>query len=221
MERNPVVLVHGIDDSSRKMVRLAQHLQAVGWETHALDLHPNCGRAGLDELAGQLDRFLVANVADASRVDLIGFSMGGLVARYYLQRLGGLERCDRFITIASPHGGSMMAWLRNGPGCRQMRPGSEFLRDLASDAERLKALQFTSLWTPLDLMIVPPTSSLLPYADCVLTWCVAHPLMVSQKDILRMIEKLLSAPRRLSSEAAADLAVEAVQAAKAGGAGAV
>jgi hypothetical protein len=43
------------------------------------------------------------------RVILIGHSMGGLVARYYLEVLGGWERCRALITLGTPHRGSLNA----------------------------------------------------------------------------------------------------------------
>jgi triacylglycerol lipase len=118
--------------------------------------------------------------------------MGGLVGRYYLQRLGGLARVDRFVTIAAPHAGSLLAWVIPNTGCRQMRPGSEFLRDLESDVDRLRDVRFTSLWTPFDLTILPPKSSVMAMATNRLIWCLAHPLMVFQPSALRAVASALS-----------------------------
>ncbi len=191
IERNPVLLIHGIKDDARRMERLARHLREAGWEAHTLSLTPSWGQLGLDELARQIGDFVDRVFAAGQRFDLIGFSMGGLVCRYYLQRLGGLARVQRFITISTPHRGSLLAWLIPNAGCRQMRPGSEFLRDLESDAERLRELEFTSLWTPFDLVILPAHSSVLPIGSCRRLWCLAHPLMIWQKGCLRAIEAAL------------------------------
>jgi len=48
--------------------------------------------------------------------------------------------------------------LPERPGCVQMRPDSPFLQ-LNQDAIMLEQLNFTSIWTPFDLMIVPGNSS--------------------------------------------------------------
>ncbi len=61
-----------------------------------------------------------------------------------------------------------------------MRPGSPFLRDLARDADALRRVHFVSLWTPLDLIILPARSSVVATGDCRRVWCAAHPLMVLQ-----------------------------------------
>jgi triacylglycerol lipase len=192
MSANPVILVHGLLDSSRKMARLARHLRELGREAHTLDLVPSWGKVGLEKFAAQVAAFVEKTLPPGRRFDLVGFSMGGLVSRYYLQRLGGLERVDRFISIAAPHNGSLLAWLIPTPGCRQMRPGSAFLRDLESDVDRLGKLQFTSIWTPFDLMIVPAHSSILSCAKNRLLWCLAHPLMVLQPSALRAVEAALA-----------------------------
>jgi triacylglycerol lipase len=173
---------------------MAKHLSAAGWEAHSVNVLPSWGQLGLDELAGQLAGHVERLVAPGQRVDLVGFSMGGLVCRYYLQRMGGLDRVDRFVSVAAPHHGSMLAWLIPNRGCRQMRPGSEFLRDLASDADRLGKIQFTSLWTPFDLTIVPATSSLMPVGENLGMWVIAHPLMVWQRGCIQAVERALGVP---------------------------
>jgi triacylglycerol lipase len=188
----PVLLIHGLKDDSRKMRRLERHLREAGREVHSLDVLPSWGQVGLDVLAEKIVAFVGQTFAPEQRFDLVGYSMGGLVCRYYLQRLGGLERVRRFITIAAPHRGSVLAWLVPNAGGRQMRPGSAFLRDLESDADRLKQVGFTSLWTPFDLIIVPFRSSIVSYAKNLRLWCIAHPLMVYQRCALRAVEAALA-----------------------------
>jgi triacylglycerol lipase len=188
---NPVVLVHGIKDDSRKMEPLARHLRAEGREAHALTYRPSWGQTGIDQLARQLGEEIDRRFAPGRPLDFVGFSMGGLVCRYYLQRLGGLERAGSLVTIATPHRGSWLAWLLPNAGGRQLRPGSPFLRDLAQDAARLKAIRFTSLWTPMDAMIVPAASSVIPEARCRKLWCLAHPLMVLEPRCIRAAARAL------------------------------
>lgn len=88
-----------------------------------------------------------------------GFSMGSLVARYWLQRLGGSAITRRFVSIAGAHAGTYVAWGSSQEGVRQMRPGSAFLKDLAADDDPFAGVEVHTLGTPYDLMIVPPLSS--------------------------------------------------------------
>jgi len=188
---NPVLLVHGIIDDARKMEPMARYLRSQGWDARTMSLRPSWGQKGLDELAGQVADFVAANYPPHQPIDLVGFSMGGLVCRYYLQRLGGLERVQRYVSISTPHRGSVLAWLIENPGCRQMRPGSAFLRDLESDQGRLSKLEFTSLWTPYDAVIIPPRSSEMPQARNVRMQVVLHPLMVWQKSCMAAVADAL------------------------------
>jgi triacylglycerol lipase len=93
---------------------------------------------------------------------LVGFSMGGLVARYYLQDLGGSQRARSCLTLSSPHHGTWLGYANYGLGGKQMRPGSAFLQSLNAGTEKLRALPFLSLWTCTDLIILPATSSVIP-----------------------------------------------------------
>jgi triacylglycerol lipase len=190
-QHNPVLLVHGLKDDARKMEPMARYLRSEGWDARTMSCRPSWGQKGLDALAGQVEHFVDANYPRHQRIDLVGFSMGGLVCRYYLQRLGGLDRVQRYVSISAPNRGSLLAWLISNPGCRQMRPGSAFLRDLDSDEGRLAKLQFTSIWTPYDMIIVPPRSSEMPQARNVKMQVICHPLMVWQRRCLAEVAKAL------------------------------
>lgn len=185
----PVVLVHGIDDSSKLFRHLALRLEREGLSVHALDMIPNNGDAGLDEIAQQLAAYIDAQFPPGQPIDLVGFSMGGIVCRYYLQRLGGLERVRRFISIASPHRGTWAAFLRSNAGARQMRRGSAFLEDLNRDVELLDRIRTTSIWTPFDLMILPARSCIL--GRSIRVHVAAHALMVRDRSVIDLIDRLL------------------------------
>jgi triacylglycerol lipase len=188
--RNPVVLVHGIYSSGRDFTRLARHLRAEGHEVFTLDLLPNDGHAGLDELARQLAAFTDAKLP-GRRFDLVGFSMGGLVSRYYMQRLGGAARVEHFVTLAAPHQGTVMAGINRLPGVLQMRRGSPFLRDLERDQDCLTRVKFTSFYTPLDLVVVPGNSAELPQARNVRIWALIHPSLILEKRCIRAVAEAL------------------------------
>ncbi len=188
--RNPVVLVHGIYSDSGDMTRMARHLRADGWQVFTPDLKPNGGQAGIEEL-GQALADYTGRVLPHGKFDLVGFSMGGLVSRYYLQRLGGVKRVDRFVSLAAPHHGTALAHWNAGPGGRQMRRESEFLRDLARDADRLARVKFTSIYTPLDLIILPARSSEMPQARNVRVWAALHPSLILEMRCIRAVAQSL------------------------------
>ena len=84
-----------------------------------------------------------------------------------------------------------MACAINNPGCRQMRPGSDFIRDLNSDIATLEKIQFTSIWTPLDLIIVPSNTSRTPVGRNITIWLPFHPLLVWSLRSIKTVAALL------------------------------
>jgi triacylglycerol lipase len=192
--RNPILLVHGLMDTSRKMRKIASHLRGLGWQVFDIDLTPNNGSARLEILAGQVADLIDRTFDPQQSIDLLGFSMGGLVTRYYIQRLGGIDRVQRFITISTPHNGTIAAHFSMQPGCIQMRPEHQFIQDLNRDIDRLNHLNFTSLWTPFDLIILPPSSSQLGIGTERKIPAITHPLMVSDPRTLNAIVDALSQP---------------------------
>jgi triacylglycerol lipase len=186
----PVVLVHGIFSTGGDMERLARHLRSQAREVFQPTLTPNSGHAPIEDLAQQFARYIECELHDR-RFDLIGFSMGGLIARYYLQRLGGIGKVGRFVTMAAPHHGTHAARLARLPGWVQMRPGSDFLCDLASDADVLRRVPFTSFFTPLDAIIVPASSSEMPQARNVRMWAAMHPSFILEKRCIRAVAAAL------------------------------
>jgi triacylglycerol lipase len=190
LTRNPVVLVHGIYSSSGDFARLSAHLRAEGHEVYTLDLKPNNGHVGLEVLAQQVADFTDAKLP-GRRFDLVGFSMGGLVSRYYVQRLGGAKHIDHFVTLAAPHNGTVMAGINRQPGVLQMRRYSSFIQDLARDEDVLKSVKFTSFYTPLDLVVVPGESAVMPNANNVRIWALMHPSFILEKRCLRAVSEAL------------------------------
>jgi len=191
-QRNPVLLLHGIDDTSDAMARLGSYLAGRGWTVGSMDMTPNDGAHPLDLLAQLVAKGIENQFPTGQPIDLVCFSMGGIVARYYLQRLGGIERVRRFITISAPHHGTLSAYFRLNPAGRQMCPGSPFLTDLNRDVQKLGKLQVTSIWTPFDLMILPAWSSRLPVGEEVIVPVILHPFMQSDDRVFAAVEKALS-----------------------------
>ncbi len=187
----PVVLVHGIFSTGGDMDRLARHLRSQAREVFQPTLTPNSGHASLEDLARQFAQY-VDRELQGRRFDLVGFSMGGLITRYYLQRLGGIENVARFVTMAAPHMAPTRRGLAGLPGWVQMRPGSDFLRDLASDADVLRRVPFTSFFTPLDAIILPANSSAMPQARNVRIWASMHPSFVLERRCIRAIAAALA-----------------------------
>ncbi|MEG5060313.1 alpha/beta fold hydrolase [Microcoleus sp. A2-C5] len=196
--RNPVLLIHGIFRRSGIFHKMSAYLRDLGWSVYTLDLSPHWGNASIDELAKQMADYIDKNFEPQQPLDIVGLSMGGLVTRYYLQRLGGINRVQRFIAISSPHSGTWTAWVLWGKGCIQMRPRSAFLKDLNRDAALLEKLNFTSIWTDWDFIIVPASSSQISAAKEVKLSVFAHAMMARHSTSLKAVAEALSEPLKNS-----------------------
>ncbi|MCE9673779.1 alpha/beta fold hydrolase [Myxococcus stipitatus] len=195
-----MLLVHGIDNDASAFDALRERLEREGWRhVHALSLTPNDGTEELPRLARQVATEAEALRARAgvSRVDVVGFSMGALVTRYWLQMMAGRERVRRFVSISGPHAGTWLAALRRGRGVAQMRPGSRLLRALQQDPAPWGDVEVHSFWTPWDLTILPASSSHLAGAVEERTFPVLlHPWMLTDERVLDAVEEALAAPAR-------------------------
>ncbi len=192
--KNPVLLIHGFFRKKSIFNKMYAYLTSLGWEVHRIDLSPGNATVGLDKLALQVADYIERAFRDSQPIDLIGLSMGGLVTRYYVQKLGGIKKVERFITISAPHNGTYLAYSLPIPGCIQMQPESAFLQDLNRDVEILKQLNFTSLWTPYDFIIVPPESSKLGVGKEVKLTVFSHAMMVRDSSSLEAIRDALCEP---------------------------
>lgn len=194
----PVVLVHGIDDTSRVFSTMMAHLAREGFEdVSAVALSPNNGDAPLETLAAQLAAHVeeVQRRSGATRVDVVAFSMGALVTRTWMLEGGGRHSVRRFVSISGPHAGTATGWLRSNPGATQMRWGSPLLARLPAGAGALAPAEVFSLWTPLDLMIVPAHSSRLEGAWERTFPVLLHPLMLRDARVLRSVSEALTVER--------------------------
>jgi triacylglycerol lipase len=193
--RNPVLLVHGIIRTSSVFRTMLPYLTTHGWSVYTVDLTPNNATRSLEQMAAQLADCVDELFAPEQPFDLVGLSMGGLVTRYYVQRLGGINRVQRFVSISAPNQGTWLAYAWHRCACAQMRPSSDFINDLNQDVQMLERINFTILWTPWDFIIIPAQNSQLPVGQEVkLTNVFAHACMVVNSRSLEAVAAALSQP---------------------------
>jgi triacylglycerol lipase len=188
-----VVLVHGIFETGSSFRMMRKRLQDMGFDCLVPKLKPSDGTGGLDKLAAGLREDIDRHFGPDAPISIVGFSMGGVVSRHYLQKLGGASRCRGLITISSPHQGTHAAWFYPSAGAAQMRPGSTFLADLAATDSQLGAMPVASYRTPMDLIILPASNSVWERAENLQFPVLLHPLMLNDRRVLDDIERRLLA----------------------------
>lgn len=187
-----VICVHGIFNTGKVFEKLRMELQAAGYEVLCVSLSPRWGNGDLRELARQLQAAVEDFLEVGERAHFVAFSMGGLVTRYFLQRLGGLQLAQSLVCISTPHQGTVMGYALPLIGCRQMRRGSAFLSDLNRDVEVLGSLRPLSLWTKYDLMIVPAKSSQAAVGEAAEFSVPIHAMMVRNEAVIDRVLKYVA-----------------------------
>jgi triacylglycerol lipase len=160
----PLVLVHGLWDTPGLFNSLGR---ALGQRRPAYIPHlpHGLGVVPLEELGATLGRGITERFGPDQPIDVMGFSMGGLISRAWIQLLGGGQRVRRFTSVASPQQGTWAAQPWPGrflASVGDMKVGSAFLQRLNSRPEELEGIECCSLYCLADVMVVPGWSAVLP-----------------------------------------------------------
>ena len=164
MSAPPLVLVHGLWDTPGLFNSLRRALDDRR-EVFVPHLPHGLGVVPLEELAAELGRGIETRFGTEQPLDVMGFSMGGVISRAWIQLLQGARRVRRFTSVASPQQGTLTAqpwpgrWLAS---VGDMKVGSPLLRRLNADPQALAGLDCCSLYCLADLMVVPGWTAVLP-----------------------------------------------------------
>jgi pimeloyl-ACP methyl ester carboxylesterase len=134
-----VLVIHGYLATRGSLHLLEEQLARRGHVVMSFRFGPipiNLGdiRRSADHVAQKVESIIAQT--GVSHVDVVGHSMGGLVALYYVKRLGGARRVRRLVLLGTPARGTWSALLGLitaplGLASLQLLPGSPFLRELA------------------------------------------------------------------------------------------
>jgi triacylglycerol lipase len=161
----PILLVHGLVDNRSIFALLRRQLRRRGFgRVLALNYSPLSD--DVRSVARRLAELVESVCADTGyeRIHVIGHSMGGIVARYYVQRMGGDERVHTLVTLGTPHRGTRVASVLPHPLVRQLRPDSEVIADLAGPAPGCRT-RVIAVWSDLDQLMLPKDTAALEHPD--------------------------------------------------------
>lgn len=161
----PILLVHGLVDNRSVFTLLRRTLLRRGFG-RVIPVNYSPFTQDVRSAAARLARLVEKTCEETGyeKVHVVGHSLGGVVARYYVQCMGGDERVHTLVTLGSPHAGTYAAHLLPSRLVRQLRPDSELMRELTAPAPGCRT-RFVAFWSDLDQLIVPKRSARMSHPD--------------------------------------------------------
>lgn len=193
----PLVLVHGLWDTPCLFNRLRHELADRREPLLIPHLPHRLGAVGLIPLADLLDSHIRAAFGPDQPIDLLGFSMGGVIARSWIQLLGGHRRTRRFHCVGSPQRGTWTAQPAPAQllrGIADMKRGSSLLRQLDADLSTLEPVDCRSYYCTTDLTVVPGWQAHLPIGPALAMPVWTHRQLIAHPRALRILGQALLEP---------------------------
>ncbi|MEV0197334.1 alpha/beta fold hydrolase [Nonomuraea sp. NPDC050691] len=144
----PVILVHGWNGTPDPFAPMKAALAQAGHPTYAIDLPGEENVANANAIAALVEQVRQTHAAD--KVSLVGHSMGGLSARYYLKSLGGATKTLSYVSMGTGQRGYWPACLLPAAQGGQMCPSGTFMQQLNSGDPTPGAVRYTVLASSLD-----------------------------------------------------------------------
>jgi triacylglycerol lipase len=186
--------VHGLLDTPAVFNGLKRELAGRRQPLLIPALPLRLGRTSVEEAAELLGSHIEAAFGRSEAVDLLGFSIGGVIARCWIQLLGGHQRTRRFISVGSPQQGTLTALPWPGrifTGIADLRWGSALLQRLNGDLERLRRIECHSFYSALDLAVLPGWSAVLPVGARTMLPVLTHPQLLRDRAAIQPLAREL------------------------------
>lgn len=211
----PVLLIQGFVHTRGTLTVLERRLRRDGFPVFSLNLAGFLGLYNtrpiqeLAELVAQKVTRLQARHG-LGRISIIAHSMGGLISRYFVQRLEGTQQVKVLVTLGSPHNGTPTAYVAAVPPLslvtecgKQMLPGSPLIREL-QQLPHPEHTRIVSIYSRADL-VCPYRYSIIETrpGDQVRNLCVdgiGHTSLLHSERVYRLIRRELEPGERADSE---------------------
>ena len=163
-------------------------LDDIGIDYFAPTLKHSFGMTSILDLTNKLNELILKKYGLEKEIDILGFSMGGIIGRYWLQQFNGYKRTRRLISIGSPHKGTLMAQLIPKypfKGISEMKINSKFLGELAD----IECINFFTYW---DMMVFPGWWTNLKFGKKIAVKVYKHRNLVRNKSVVdKIIDEII------------------------------
>lgn len=192
-EHPPVILLHGLFQNRSCLLWLQYRLRAAGFNrVISINTPPWRDLETLtEELAKRVDELRIKLKID--KVILIGHSMGGIIARNYVQNRGGAAYVERIVTLGAPHHGSKLAPFALSPMGKTLLPGSAFLLQF-NGVPWPKETPATAIFTRYDNIVLPADSGKMEGAQTVELDGMGHTALLFHPRALQAVIDDLKTP---------------------------
>jgi triacylglycerol lipase len=175
-----VVLVHGFCASAGVFRPLGAKLEREASARIASFTH--APGAGVRRIAQSLAA-LVARIPAGARITVVGHSLGGVVARWYVQEMGGHTRVERTISLGSPFGGVAVPRYLVGTDLHEESALLKRLRDRASEVD----VPHTSIVAAEDRLVVGLKTACLGAGDVVVLNGRGHNTLLFDDEVAGLV----------------------------------
>ena len=189
--RTPVLLLPGFRTNRSCLAPLSLFLANRGW-TWLWAINLSGRDRSLAEQAGDLAVQVekLRRRTGSAKIDIVAFSMGGLVAAWYLRHLDGADGVRRLVTIGTPWQGTRLAVFSRAASARDILYGAHLL-----DALSPPPTPTICIWSPDDPMVVPSSSGVAEQgAQSVRIEAAGHIDMLVSARVYRAVQAALSHP---------------------------
>lgn len=175
VRRRPLLIVPGWGAPFFQTEYVARKFEAEGLQAIRVRL-PGLALGDLDGSAAAVGRQVLDTLEahQVERVNVVGYSLGGLIARVYFQKLNGYQKLHRAVFLGAPQDGIYTGYpALFTPSGRQLIPGCDYLRELNERGPRCSSRRCLSIYLSKDGIIVPSKSALL---SCGYNLCLERPI---------------------------------------------
>lgn len=195
-DSEPIILIHGYLHNSSGWLWQRYRLSKMGFgPIYVINL--DWLHSSMQEHAAKVEHLIdeIRAETGARRVQLVGHSMGGLVATWVASYRP--HHVAKVITIGSPMEGTYLGILGFGVCGQQMRRGAPFLKELCKHAETLTMVPFIHIASDADEIVIPNRSAVPGFTpDAKRIWVdgLGHLSLLFSNRITKILASELSHP---------------------------